>query len=47
MYMEEYLEPLRALFDSVHFYPNRGTEFWDEVEAYMKLKDRNNFNPPL
>ena len=47
LYMEEYLEPLRPLFDSVHFYHNPRTKFWDEVEAYMKLKDRNNFNPPL
>jgi len=46
-YMEEFLEPLRPLFDFVNFNSYPSPEFWKELERYMTLKDRNEFNPPL
>lgn len=47
VYLEEFLEPLRSLFNSIYFSHSMDNEVWKEIEAYMTLKNRDNFNPPL
>ena len=44
-YLEEFLEPLRPLFDQVHFIDSQ--EFWKEISSYLEMKNRHKFNPPL
>ena len=50
-YLDEFLEPLYPLFERINF-PYRGDnnvddKFWKEIRAYLELKDRHNFEPPL
>jgi hypothetical protein len=45
-YMEDYLEPLRPLFDRVQWFVNDHL-FWKEITNYLSYKDRADFNPPL
>lgn len=50
-YLEEFLEPLYPLFERINF-PYRSenhddSKFWKEIRAYLELKDRHNFEPPL
>ena len=44
-YLKEFLEPLRPLFDQVHFIDSQ--EFWKEISSYLEMKNRHKFNPPL
>lgn len=44
-YLEEFLEPLRPLFDQVDFTDSQ--EFWKEISSYLEMKNRHKFNPPL
>ena len=49
-YLDEFLEPLYPLFECIAFpaYSNDKTDkFWKEIRAYLELKDRHNFEPPL
>lgn len=53
-YLDEFLEPLYPLFERINFphYYHHGSEpkddkFWKEIRAYLELKDRHNFEPPL
>ena len=48
-YLDEFLEPLYPLFERINF-PYRSDnddKFWKEIRAYLELKDRHNFEPPL
>jgi hypothetical protein len=48
-YLKDFLEPLYPLFERIHF-PYRSDDddkFWKEIRAYLELKDRHNFEPPL
>jgi hypothetical protein len=50
-YLDEFLEPLYPLFERINF-PYRSEnndcdKFWKEIRAYLELKDRHNFEPPL
>ena len=48
-YINEFLEPLYPLFERINF-PYRSDDddkFWKEIRAYLELKDRHNFEPPL
>ena len=50
-YLDEFLEPLYPLFERISF-PYRSEykdndKFWKEIRAYLELKDRHEFNPPL
>ena len=50
-YLDEFLEPLYPLFECINF-PYRTDnndcdKFWKEIRAYLELKDRHNFEPPL
>jgi hypothetical protein len=48
-YLKEFLEPLYPLFERINF-PYRSEDddkFWKEIRAYLELKDRHEFNPPL
>ena len=50
-YLDEFLEPLYPLFERINF-PYRGDnnvddKFWKEIRAYLEMKDRHNFEPPL
>ena len=44
-YLEEFLEPLRPLFNNVQFTDSQ--EFWKEIRLYLAVKDRDKFDPPL
>ena len=44
-YLEEFLEPLRPLFNNLEFTDSQ--EFWKEIRLYLAMKDRDKFNPPL
>ena len=49
-YLGEFLEPLYPLFECIAFptHSNDKTDkFWKEIRAYLELKDRHNFEPPL
>lgn len=53
-YLDEFLEPLYPLFERISFpaYYHSGSEpkddkFWKEIRAYLELKNRHEFNPPL
>jgi len=53
-YLDEFLEPLYPLFERINFphYYHHGSEpkddkFWKEIRAYLELKERHEFNPPL
>lgn len=46
LYLDEFLKPITPLLNKVMFTHN-SPEFWDEIEVYLKAKDRSNFNPPL
>jgi hypothetical protein len=53
-YIDEFLEPLYPLFERInfpHYYHTDSVEaddkFWKEIRAYLELKDRHQFNPPL
>jgi len=50
-YLDEFLEPLYPLFERINF-PYRSDndiddKFWKEIRAYLEMKDRHNFEPPL
>ena len=48
-YLDEFLEPLYPLFERINF-PYRSDDddkFWKEIRAYLEMKDRHNFEPPL
>jgi hypothetical protein len=48
-YLNEFLEPLYPLFERINF-PYRSDDddkFWKEIRAYLEMKDRHNFEPPL
>ena len=48
-YIDEFIEPLYPLFERISFplphYDN--DRFWKEIRAYLELKNRHEFNPPL
>lgn len=53
-YLDEFLEPLYPLFERInfpHYYHHDSVEsddkFWKEIRAYLELKERHEFNPPL
>ena len=53
-YLEEFLEPLYPLFERINFPSSyhHGSEpkddkFWNEISAYLEMKQRHEFNPPL
>jgi hypothetical protein len=48
-YIDEFLEPLYPLFERINFpyHSNDDDKFWKEIRAYLELKDRHQFNPPL
>jgi hypothetical protein len=49
-YLEEFLEPLYPLFERIMFPSGRNDEadkFWNEIRAYLEIKQRHEFNPPL
>jgi len=53
-YLEEFLEPLYPLFERINFphHYHHGSEpkddkFWNEISAYLEIKQRHEFNPPL
>ena len=48
-YLKDFLEPLYPLFERINF-PYRTDDddkFWKEIRAYLELKERHEFNPPL
>ena len=48
-YLEEFLEPLYPLFERINFpYDHAESDkFWNEIRAYLEMKQRHDFNPPL
>lgn len=48
-YLEEFLEPLYPLFERINFPYDRdhNDKFWNEIRAYLEMKQRHEFNPPL
>ena len=48
-YLEEFLEPLYPLFERINFpYDHaEADKFWNEIRAYLEMKQRHEFNPPL
>ena len=49
-YLEEFLEPLYPLFERIMFPSGSNDEadkFWNEISAYLEMKQRHEFNPPL
>ena len=46
-YLEEFLEPLRPLFDKITFDSLDSQDFWREIRLYLAVKDRDKFDPPL
>ena len=50
-YLDEFLEPLYPLFERInfpyHLRSNDDDKFWKEIRAYLEMKDRHNFEPPL
>jgi hypothetical protein len=48
-YLNEFLEPLYPLFDRINFpyHSDTNDKFWKEIRAYLEMKDRHNFEPPL
>lgn len=46
-YLRDFLEPLYPLFERLSFPPGDNDKFWKEIRAYLELKDRHNFEPPL
>ena len=45
-YLEEFLEPLRPLFDKIMFNSSDSQDFWREIRLYLAVKNRDKFNPP-
>ena len=45
-YLEEFLEPLRPLFDKIMFNSADSQDFWREIRLYLAAKNRDKFNPP-
>jgi len=45
-YLEEFLEPLRPLFDKIIFNGTDSQDFWREIRLYLAVKNRDKFNPP-
>ena len=45
-YLEEFLEPLRPLFDKIMFNSADSQDFWREIRLYLAVKNRDKFNPP-
>ena len=53
-YLKEFLEPLYPLFERInfpHYYHHdsepKDDKFWNEIRAYLEMKQRHEFNPPL